>query len=110
VVRYEDLRAETAATLSRILAFTGTPVAPEQVAEAVEFASYDNMKKMEQDRFFRGSGARVKPGDRDNPQSYKVRKAKVGGYRDYFSDEQCRELDRLVEQLDPLFGYGAVAT
>ncbi|MCB1678296.1 MAG: sulfotransferase domain-containing protein [Halioglobus sp.] len=105
VVRYEDMRADPAAALERILAFTGTPVSPAQVREAVEFAAYDNMKKMEQEQFFKGSGARVKPGDRDNPQSFKVRKAKVGGYRDYFTDEQCRQLDGLVVQLDPLFGY-----
>lgn len=110
VVRYEDMRADPADVLSRILAFTGTPIADEQVQEAVEFAAYDNMKKMEQESFFKGSGARVKAADKDNPQSYKVRKAKVGGYRDYFTDEQCEELDRLVATLDPVFGYGAQAS
>ena len=50
---------------------------------------------------------RVKPGDKDNPQSFKVRKAKVGGYRDYFTDEQCARLDEMVAQLDPMFGYGS---
>ena len=64
------------------------------------------MKKMEQESHFKGAGARVKPGDKDNPQSFKVRKAKVGGYRDYFTDEQCSELDAMVAQLDPQFGYG----
>jgi len=107
VVRYEDMRTEPAAVLARILEFTGTAVTPEQVQEAVDFAAYDNMKKMEQEKFFKGSGARVKPGDKDNPQSFKVRKAKVGGYRDYFTDEQCEQLDQMMEQLDPLFGYGS---
>ena len=107
VVRYEDMRTEPAAVLGRILEFTGTEVTPEQVQEAVDFAAYDNMKKMEQEKFFKGSGARVKPGDKDNPQSFKVRKAKVGGYRDYFTDEQCEQLDQMVTQLDPLFGYGS---
>ncbi len=109
VVRYEDMRADPGAVLSRILEFTGNPATAEQVREAVEFASYDNMKKMEQESFFRGSGARVRPGDRENPQSYKVRKAKVGGYRDYFTDEQCEQLDAMVAELDPMFGYGTAA-
>ena len=61
---------------------------------------------IEEDKFFKGSGARVKPGDKDNPQSFKVRKAKVGGYRDYFTDEQCEQLEEMVAQLDPIFGYG----
>ena len=106
IVRYEDMRSDPAAVLASILEFTGTDVSAEQVQEAVDFAAYDNMKKMEQEKFFKGSGARVKPGDKDNPQSFKVRKAKVGGYRDYFTDEQCEQLDRMVEELDPVFGYG----
>jgi hypothetical protein len=106
VVRYEDMRADPGAVLARIMEFTGTSVSDEQVREAVEFAAYDNMKKMEQEKFFKGSGARVKPGDKDNPQSFKVRKAKVGGYRDYFTDEQCTQLDDMVAALDPIFGYG----
>jgi hypothetical protein len=109
IVRYEDMRADPAAVLAEIMAFTGTEVSAEQVREAVEFAAYDNMKKMEQEKFFKGSGARVKPGDKDNPQSFKVRKAKVGGYRDYFTDEQCAQLEEMVAALDPVFGYGGEA-
>ena len=106
VVRYEDMRTDPSDVLAKILAFTETEVTVDQVQQAVDFAAYDNMKKMEEDTFFKGSGARVKPGDKDNPQSFKVRKAKVGGYRDYFTDEQCQQLEEMVAQLDPLFGYG----
>jgi hypothetical protein len=106
VVRYEDMRAEPGKVLARILEFTGTDVTPAQVQEAVDFAAYENMKKMEQDAFFKGSGARVKPGDKDNPESFKVRKAKVGGYRDHFDDAQCEQLEAMVAKLDPVFGYG----
>jgi hypothetical protein len=107
LIRYEDMRADPGAALASILEFTGTDISAEQVQEAVDFAAYDNMKKMEQDKFFKGSGARVKPGDKDNPQSFKVRKAKVGGYRDYFTDEQCARLDQMMTELDPIFGYGS---
>jgi hypothetical protein len=106
IVRYEDMRTDPVAVLARVLEFTGTAVTAEQVQEAVDFAAFDNMKKMEQDKFFKGSGARVKPGDEKNPQSFKVRKAKVGGYRDYFTDEQCATLQQMVAKLDPVFGYG----
>ena len=109
VVRYEDMRNDPGSVLAKILEFTGTVVNPVQVKEAVEFAAYDNMKKMEQESFFKGSGARVKATDKDNPQSFKVRKAKVGGYRDYFTDEQCAQLERMVAELDPMFGYGEKA-
>lgn len=108
IVRYEDMRADPGAALARILDFTGTPASAEQVSEAVEFAALDNMKKMEQDKFFKGSGARVRAGDQANPDSYKTRKAKVGGYRDYFDEAQCQQLARMVAKLDPMFGYGSM--
>ena len=106
VVRYEDMRAKPGQVLSQILEFTGTSISAEHLRDAVDFADYDNMKKMEQNKFFRGSGARVKPGDENNPQSFKVRKAKVGGFKDYFSDDQCGELEEMIEGLDPMYGYG----
>jgi hypothetical protein len=105
VVRYEDMRAEPARVLGQILEFTGNPGSPELVQEAVDFAAFENMKKLEESAFFKSSGARVRPGDQGNPQSFKVRKAKVGGYRDYFTDEQCQELARMTAALDPMFGY-----
>jgi hypothetical protein len=107
VVRYEDMRTDPAGVLAKVLDFVGTPGTPEEVAKAVEFASYDNMKKLEEKSLFKGSGARVRPGDKNNPDSFKVRRAKVGGYRDYFDDTQVESVDRMVQQkLDPLFGYG----
>lgn len=105
IVRYEDMRRDPEQALKKILDFTGMPASPEEVSAAVEFASYDNMKKMEQTKFFRGSGARVRPGDSDNPESFKVRKAKVGGYRDHFTADQCAQLEHLAAGLDPIFGY-----
>jgi len=107
IVRYEDMRRDPGDVLRRILDFTGTLVDDTIVDEAVEFAAYENMKKMEQEQFFRGSGARVRPGDAKNPESFKVRKARVGGYREHFDEQQLGHLDALVAQLDPGFGYGA---
>jgi hypothetical protein len=46
------------------------------------------------------------PKDRSNPNSYKVRRGKVAGYRDDFDAVQLAAIDRLVETtLDPLYGY-----
>jgi alcohol sulfotransferase len=108
VLRYEDLKARPDQTLSKLMAFIGTPASEEQVLEAVRFGSFDNMKKMEQQRTFWLSGGRMVPRDRSNPDSYKVRRAKVGGYRDYFEDQDVARLDALVnETLDPVFGYAS---
>jgi hypothetical protein len=76
------------------------------IDDAVRFASADNLRELERRRFFRGSGIRMRARDRSNPDSYKVRRAKVGGYRDYFDDEQLARIDALVQsRLSPVFGY-----
>jgi len=107
VVRYEDLRARPEQTLAGLLAFMGTPGTPAEVQEAVAFASFDNMQKMEQKRTFWLSGGRMVPKDRSNPHSFKVRRGKVGGWRDDFSDAEVRRIEELIEsELAPVFGYG----
>ena len=98
LVRYEDMRADTAGTLKRIVDFIGTPGTDEQIAGAVEFASVENMRAMETGRTFWMSGSRMVAKDASNPDSFKVRKAKVGGYRDYFDDEQVRAMHELVKR------------
>jgi len=111
VVRYEDLRADPGAWLGNIISFLGGEPSAQDIASAVEFASIDNMRKMEQERVFWLSGSRMVPGDKSNPDSYKVRRAKVGGYRDYFTDAQAAELDAIVAtELSPVFGYGKPAS
>ncbi|MCG8597001.1 MAG: sulfotransferase domain-containing protein [Kiloniellales bacterium] len=108
IVRYEDMRARPQETLGRILEFIGTPGEPAQLAEAVDFASVENMRAMEQKKTFWLSGSRMKPKDRSNPQSFKVRRAKVGGYRDYFTDEEVARIDEMIAtRLDPSFGYAS---
>jgi hypothetical protein len=106
VVRYEVMRAEPQREMKRILAFCGTPGSDEQIADSVDYAAYENMKRLETGGAYAGHGQRLVPGIRGNPDSFKVRRAKVGGYRDYFDDEQAAAIDALMaERQGPLFGY-----
>ncbi len=110
IVRYEDLRAEPEAWLAKMVEFLGTPGTASEIAEAVEFASVKNMRNMELRRGFQGGGQRMRAGDESNPDSYKVRRAKVGGYRDYFSASELTRIDRIIEQtLTPELGYARTA-
>jgi hypothetical protein len=106
LLRYEDLRARPHEELRGLLDFMQIDATDAQVAAAVEYSSYENMKKMEGKQQFRLAGGRMMPRDKDNPDSYKVRRAKVGGYRDYFTDEEVAAIDRrLATTLDPMFNY-----
>jgi alcohol sulfotransferase len=111
LLRYEDLRADPHATMARVARFLEIPATDDHIRDAVEYAAYENMKKMEAREGFRMAGVRMAPGDRSNPDSFKVRRAKVGGYRDYFDDAQVRQIDAMMaDTLDPVFGYEAAAS
>jgi hypothetical protein len=104
VVKYEQLRAESLVTLGKIISFLDRDFSHEQLLKAVEFASFDSLSRKEKTGFFQSGSMR--PTDPRDSGSFKVRRGKVGGYRDYFTAEQNDLIDLLVrEQLHPLFGY-----
>ena len=106
VVRYEDMRARPEQILGEILAFIGTPGSTDEIRGAVEFASFENMRQMEANSTFWLSGGRMRPRDRKNPQSFKTRRGKVGGYRDELSPDQIARLDaKMAAALPAYYGY-----
>ncbi|MFP6654030.1 MAG: sulfotransferase domain-containing protein [Myxococcota bacterium] len=106
VLRYEDLRQDPSAELEKFLDFMGASRLPEQIDAAVEYGSFENMKKREAETGSSTGGVRVRPGDRDNKDSYKVRRGKVGGYRDYFDDAELDKIETLIaKDLPDRFGY-----
>jgi len=110
LLRYEDLRSDPEAQLGALFDFLGTPATADEIRDAVEFGSIENMKKMEQQGSFWRAGGRMKPRDHSNPDSYKVRRAKVGGFRDYFSDAEVAWIEAYIDRhLAPLFGYASAA-
>jgi hypothetical protein len=106
LVRYEDLRASPASTLKRITALMGESFSEAEIEEAVSFGSFDNLRKLESSGFFRRGGMRLR--NAGDPDSFKVRRGKVGGYTEYFSEDQVAELEGLLAGLSPGFGYQPV--
>lgn len=97
---YESLRADPAGELERLLAFLGQDFNADEITEAVEFTSFEALKRKERENFFHNS--RLKASNVEDPDSYKVRRGKVGGYRDYFGSEEIERIDRFVsERLAP---------
>jgi len=109
MIRYEDLRGKTAQTLRQVVDLLGESFTDEDIAEAVEWGSFENLRKLESSGFFKRGGMTLR--NPDDPNSFKVRRGKVGGYRDYFTDDQLAELEALMnENLLPVFGYGSERT
>ena len=105
LVRYEDLVENTVRELRKVLEFIGLySVSDEAIAKTVGLASLENMKAMEKTNSFGTS--RLKPADPSDPESYKVRKGKVGGFIDYLDPkeiEYCNEA--IANYLSPMYGY-----
>lgn len=105
LVRYEDLHEATVVEARRVLDFLGLyDVDTSIVKHAVEYASFDNMRKME--RSGQVESERLQPGDPTDKQSYKTRKGQVGGFREELDEPEIEYVThRLTEELAPVFGY-----
>lgn len=105
LVRYEDLHERAEAELRRVLDFIGVrDVSDETIRQAVAFSQFENMRQME--RGDRLGSWRLQPGNPDDPESYKTRKGKVGGYVEYLSESEVAELnEKIRRELSPVYGY-----
>jgi hypothetical protein len=121
IVRYEDLRSNTRETFADILRFIGLPEVDEAILdEVLELGRIEKMRKMEA-QSARGAHDKPRtdpeaesafmtrafqPADPNDPETFKVRKGKVGGYVDYLGEAEIEFLGRKIrEDLDPEFGY-----
>ena len=104
LVRYEALRASPAEHFRDLLAVLGesSPDA-NSFQEALEFSSFENMQKLEAARAFDSNI--LHPGDVRDPESFKVRRGKVGGYREYLSADDQQFAAAAITELDRRFGY-----
>ncbi|MEO7724461.1 MAG: hypothetical protein ABIU29_07200, partial [Chthoniobacterales bacterium] len=79
------------------------PVSEPAFAHALQFSDFGHMKKLE------GAGAFaskiLQAGDTQDPESFKVRRGKIGGFGDYLSPDDQEFARFALQKLDPRFGY-----
>ena len=121
LVRYEDLRANTREVFTDILNYIGLPeIDTEILHQVMELGRIEKMRKMEAQSARGEHGTRrtdpnvesafmtraFQPADPTDPETFKVRKGKVGGYVDYLGEEEIAFLgSKIRDELDPEFGY-----
>jgi hypothetical protein len=106
LLRYEDLRADPVPQLRRIAAFLGDDFTDSQFRDAADFASFNKLKEKERENFFATSKLQAR--DTANPDSFKVRRGKVGGYIDYLTPEEAAWVEATIARdLSPVFGYSS---
>ena len=96
LVRYEDIHENPKRELRRVLDFIGMKAISDNIiAEAVNFSSFDKMHSMEKKN--KGKTVILRPVDKDDPESYKTRKGKVGGFIEYLNDEEIEYLNNNIK-------------
>jgi sulfotransferase family protein len=104
LVRYEALRASPAGHFRDLLALLGESTPDGAIfQQALEFSGFENMQKLEAAGAF--DSKILRPGDVRDPESFKVRRGKVGGYREYLSLEDQKYAADALAELDIRFGY-----
>lgn len=87
LVRYEDLKSDTAHTIARAMAFAEFPVSDRQAESAMEQCEFGRLQRQEQDRGFREWSPPV-AGRRF------FRKGLAGGWRDELNRQQIARIER----------------
>jgi hypothetical protein len=106
LVRYETLRASPAEHFRNLLAVLGESSPDVNIfQEALEFSRFENMQKLEAAGAFDSNI--LHPGDVRDPESFKVRRGKIGGYREYLSADDQQFAATAITELDRRFGYTA---
>jgi hypothetical protein len=109
ILRYEDLRLNTEDTLRRLVAFLDETFSDAQIRDAVAFGSVANMRTLEHQGYFQNASLKLR--DADDPDTFKVRRAKVGGYREDLEPWQASWIDEQIAlHSHPALGYGGAQT
>jgi hypothetical protein len=105
LLRYEDMHADRLGVLRSAVDFFGIPgVTDHALAAAVERGSFERMREIEASGLL--DDQRMRPRDPGDPDSYKVRRGRIGGHEDELTGEQIQFIEaRIRQSLSPMFWY-----
>jgi hypothetical protein len=97
LVRYEDMAADTAGTLRRALAFAGREASDADIARAVAFAAFSELKRQEAEIGFREAPPGI-------PKGF-FRRGETGAWRDELTAEQVARIEAAHGPMMQRLGY-----
>ncbi len=109
LVRYEDMKQDPHTELRQVLDLLRLTMIDDggigdTINEAVEFAAFENMRKMELKGSFRDGI--LNPAVKSDQELYKTRRGQVGGYREYLTDDEIQRLNKkMMDDLSKYYGY-----
>jgi hypothetical protein len=99
LVCYEAIHADPKGVLKIALTMMNVEEIDDSILEsAVAYGRFENMKQLEASSQIENNTLRS--GDPLDPESFKVRKGKVGGYTDYLNEEDIAYIDQAIQELN----------
>jgi len=100
LVRYEDLQQDGHNQLRQVLKFLDIDNVSDLVLnETVQASSFEEMRKLELDDKKTGTAFVFNPSNLANPNTYKTREGKIGGYKSYFNQI---EIDWMISKMNAI--------
>ena len=97
LLTYEALHRDTPRALKIVLDFLDFPErGPAALADAIEAGGFENMQRLEREAALQSPALGSKIAN--DPEALKARRGKVGGYRDYLSDEDIGYINAYLGQ------------
>lgn len=93
VLSYEELTRDTVGASARIIEFLGYAPADTALKKAVAAARFEAMRELELQ-----GGLPAHDYDRDDAESLRMRRGKVGGFEDYLSNAQIERIQESCEK------------
>lgn len=116
-LKYEDMITDSLWELNRIVSFLNIDtidLKQSSLREAVEYASFENMRLMDLDKTPHllsggiealGSKSYASFQGKEREEAMKVRRGVVGGYVDYLDNADIEYVNERLKELHPYYGY-----
>ena len=98
LVRYEDMQADAAGELRRVLDFAGRAAGEDEIARAVAFANFAQLRQQEQEKGFREA-------PRPHAGGSFFRRGEAGAWREELNAEQVARIEAAHAPMMRRLGY-----
>ena len=104
-IRYEDMHEDTFRQMQKVLDFVeAKSISDKKLREIIDFARFENMQTLEKtgyfNKFYKGA---LNPKNITDRDSFKTRKGKVGGFKEYLSKEDLDYCNSVMKEMENPF-------
>lgn len=104
MLSFEEIKADSMKALNKVCEYFDIKSEEGAQKKAIEKCSFEAMQGKEKNNLFKSP--RLKMIDSNQPESSKVRSGKVGSYLGFFSADEVKAINNIINaELDPFFDY-----